>query len=72
VKRKLSIKSHEMKLILEVKGLESEQDRQKEVAAKRWVKAINNHGEFGRWDFMICKDPSKLKMNIETLIQHYD
>jgi len=62
----------EIKLILEVKGLESEQDRQKEVATKRWVKAINHHGEFGHWDFMICKDPSKLKMNIERLISHYD
>jgi len=47
-----------------VKGFETEQDRQKEVAAKRWVQAINHHGEFGWWVFMVCKDPRKLK---ETL-----
>jgi type III restriction enzyme len=38
----------EIKAILEVKGFESEQDRQKEIAAKRWIKAVNHHGEFGK------------------------
>ena len=51
----------EIKVILEVKGFETEQDRQKEVAAKRWVKAVNHHGEFGRWAFVLCKDPRELK-----------
>lgn len=60
---------NEIKVILEVKGFESEQDRQKEVAAKRWVKAINHHGEFGRWTFIVCKDPMKLKKDIENLCQ---
>lgn len=47
-------------LILEVKGFETEQDRAKEVAARRWVRAVNHHGEFGRWDFRICRDPLRL------------
>jgi type III restriction enzyme len=54
----------EIKIVLEVKGFETEQDRQKEAAAKRWVRAVNHHGEFGQWVFVICKDPRKLK---ETL-----
>jgi len=56
--------SREIMIVLEVKGFETEQDRQKEVAAKRWVRAVNHHGEFGRWVFVICKDPRTLK---ETL-----
>ena len=51
----------EVKVVLEVKGFETEQDRQKEVAAKRWVKAVNHHGEFGRWAFVVCRDPGRLK-----------
>jgi len=38
-----------VKIILEVKGYEDEQDRQKETAARRWVRAVNRHGEFGKW-----------------------
>jgi type III restriction enzyme len=51
----------EVNVILEIKGLESEQDRQKETAARRWVKAVNRHGEFGRWAFVLCKDPARLR-----------
>jgi len=57
----------EISVVLEVKGFETEQDRQKEVAAKRWVRAINHHGEFGRWEFVICKDPRNLKGVLKDL-----
>jgi type III restriction enzyme len=58
---------HEIKIILEVKGFESEQDRQKEIGAKRWVKAINRHREFGHWAFVIRKDPQKLRENLREI-----
>jgi type III restriction enzyme len=51
----------ELKVILEVKGFETEQDRQKEIASRRWVRAVNHHGEFGQWEFVLCKDPARLK-----------
>jgi type III restriction enzyme len=57
----------ETKVILEVKGFEVEQDRQKEVAAGRWVRAINHHGEFGQWVFVICKNPQKLKEILKSI-----
>jgi type III restriction enzyme len=57
----------EIKVILEIKGFESEQDRQKEIAARRWAKAVNHHGEFGRWAFVICKDPQKLRENLRGI-----
>jgi len=53
-------------IILEVKGFETEQDRQKEAAAKRWVRAVNHHGEFGRWAFALCKDPRQLKTILDS------
>jgi len=46
----------ERKVVLEVKGFETEQDRQKEVAAQRWVRAVNHHGEFGQWAFVVCRE----------------
>lgn len=49
--------ANEVKVILEVKGFETEQGRQKEAAANRWVRAVNHHGEFGRWAFVVCHDP---------------
>jgi type III restriction enzyme len=55
----------EIKLILEVKGFETEQDRQKETAAMRWVRAVNHHGELGRWVFRVCRDPRKLKQTLK-------
>ncbi|MCS7154021.1 MAG: hypothetical protein NZ989_08785 [Bacteroidia bacterium] len=48
----------ERMVLLELKGFETETDRQKEVAAHRWVRAVNHDGRFGRWDFIVCKEPS--------------
>jgi type III restriction enzyme len=58
----------ELKVILEVKGFETEQDRQKEMAAKRWVKAVNHHGEFGRWAFVVCRKPTELPSLLRRLL----
>jgi type III restriction enzyme len=57
----------ELKVILEVKSFEREQDRQKEIAARRWVRAVNHHGEFGRWEFLICKNPLDLPEQLRSL-----
>jgi type III restriction enzyme len=47
-------------LILEIKGLETEEDREKHVAARRWVEAVNTWGDMGRWTFEVCKDPKQI------------
>lgn len=47
-------------LILEMKGEEDDQDRQKYQAARRWVAAVNHWGRLGAWDFAICRDPQML------------
>jgi type III restriction enzyme len=66
--RSQSKNGHEIKIVLEVKGFESEQDRQKEIAGKRWIKAINHHGEFGNWAYVICKDPAMLKETLRKIV----
>ena len=59
----------EVKVILEVKGFSTEQDRQKEVAARRWVRAVNHHGELGRWAFAVCRDPAQLRVLVVKEIE---
>jgi type III restriction enzyme len=58
----------ELRLILEVKGFETEKDRAKEVAARRWVKAVNHDGQFGKWAYLICKEPASLKEELSNLL----
>jgi len=50
-------------LILEIKGYEvhnPEQIAAKHNAARRWVLAVNNLGEFGSWGFLVCRDLTEL------------
>ncbi len=46
--------------IVEIKGHEDEQDRAKHEAARRWVSAVNNWNQMGRWHFIVCRDPQAL------------
>jgi len=54
------VRYKDVTIILEVKGYESEQDRQKRTAAERWVKAVNYHGGFGRWKLLECREPRSI------------
>jgi hypothetical protein len=47
----------ELNLILEVNGFQTKPDRAKEVAALRWVKAVNHHSGFGLWDLAVRGGP---------------
>jgi type III restriction enzyme len=47
-------------LVLEIKGYEDEEDREKHTAARRWVDAVNNWGELGRWEFAVCREPGEV------------
>jgi type III restriction enzyme len=59
----------DLTLVLEIKGYEDDQDRAKHQAAKRWVSAVNNWGQLGRWTFHVCKDPQMLGRELEWLKQ---
>ncbi len=47
-------------LILEIKGHETNEDRAKHEATRRWVAAVNNWRKLGLWRFHVCRDPQLL------------
>lgn len=55
-------------LILEIKGFEDNEDRAKHDAARQWVRAVNNWGRLGRWDFEICRNPQTLGSLLRKVI----
>jgi type III restriction enzyme len=55
-------------LILEIKGYETDEERAKHTAARRWISAVNNWGQCGRWDFHVCRDPQMLGRELGFLV----
>ena len=45
---------------MEVKGLEREADRSKDVGAKRWIDAVNHWGKLGHWRYAKIHSPHDL------------
>ena len=45
-------------LILEVKGVESDESKAKHQFAEEWIQAVNSDGRFGIWRFAVSRDPS--------------
>jgi type III restriction enzyme len=54
-------------VIVEIKGLEDEQDRAKHQAAQRWCTAVNNWGKLGKWVFHLNRDPQMLRQELGWL-----
>jgi len=44
-------------LVLETKGQDTDQDKAKRAALDEWIKAVNGHGSFGKWDWAVSKRP---------------
>lgn len=51
-------------LVLETKGQDSEENRTKRSFLDQWVKAINEHGGFGRWQWAVSFHPDDLSQII--------
>ena len=54
---KLSNGNH---LVLEVKGVDSQQNQTKREYLSEWVKSVNNHGGFGKWSWDVSFDPNDI------------
>jgi type III restriction enzyme len=54
---------------LEIKGFESTEDQARHNAARKWVSAVNNWGELGRWEFHVCRDPHLLTKELAAYIR---
>jgi len=59
-----------LNLIVEVTG-EKKKDKEAKVATARdlWVPAVNNHGGFGKWEFLEITDPWNAKNAIRKFLQ---
>jgi len=55
-------------VVLEIKGYEDDETRAKHTAAKRWVSAVNNGGQLGRWAFHVCRNPQTLGKELTHLL----
>lgn len=47
-------------LVLEVKGRESDEDKTKRRFLDEWVKAVNEHGDFGFWQWAVSRHPGDI------------
>ncbi len=56
-------------LALEIKGYETEQDRAKHDAARRWVSAVNNWGQLGRWTFHVSRSAQTLGRDLNEALR---
>ena len=54
-------------VVLEIKGFEDDQAKAKHTAAKRWVTAVNNWRELGKWTFHVCRNPQVLDKEMAYL-----
>ncbi|MDA8079928.1 MAG: DEAD/DEAH box helicase family protein [Nitrospiraceae bacterium] len=45
-------------LILETKGQDTQQDKTKRKFLDEWVRAVNSHGGFGKWQWAVSKAPA--------------
>jgi type III restriction enzyme len=63
--------SNGLTVILEIKGYEvhdPERVNSKHNAAKKWVRAVNNLADFGRWDFLVCRDLGELEACLKRML----
>lgn len=61
--------SNDVSLILEIKGYEDNRTKAKHSAAKRWIAAVNNWAQLGRWDFHVCRNPQLLAKEFAYLVE---
>ena len=54
-------------LVLEIKGQETSQDRTKREFLDEWVKAVNEHGEFGKWARAVSRNPGDVAEILQQL-----
>jgi type III restriction enzyme len=56
-------------VLVETKGYEDDRASAKHNAARRWVEAVNNWGELGKWAFHVCREPQLLDREMEYLVR---
>ena len=55
-------------LVLEVKGQDTQQDRTKREFLDEWVRAVNSHGGFGKWQWAVSTHPSDVASILQDAV----
>lgn len=60
-------------LVIETKGEEDQKDKVKREAMREWIRAVNQHGGFGRWhvDPAVSKRPDDIPEILQRAIERY-
>ncbi len=53
-------------LILEVKGVATQQDEVKWEYLREWIQAVNEYGGFGKWDWGVASEPNDIVSLLEN------
>lgn len=53
--------SNDKTLVIEIKGIDSEQNRAKRAALDEWVRAVNHKGGFGVWCWDVAFEPAYIQ-----------
>ena len=56
-------------LILETKGVDNLQNKTKREFLNEWVTAVNNHGGFGKWHWVVSFHPSDMKQILKKCLK---
>ena len=56
-------------LVIEVKGVDSQQNQTKREYLNEWINAVNNHGGFGKWHWDVSFHPSDIEGLVKKCIE---
>ena len=48
-------------LVLEIKGQDTQQDKTKREFLDEWIRAVDEHGGFGKWKWAVSKEPGDVR-----------
>ncbi|MBI2212841.1 MAG: DEAD/DEAH box helicase family protein [Acidobacteria bacterium] len=61
-----------LQLVVEIKGLRDESDKQKKLAMEtQWIPGVNNLGTFGRWSFAEFTDVYDMQLDFKQKVEGY-
>lgn len=57
-------------MVLETKGVDSQQNKTKREYLNEWINAVNNHGGFGKWHWDVSFHPSDIEGLVKKCIEN--